>query len=105
MYPGKRGQPRREFVALDEPPILTPDTPGKTFTLWSPDLGSLTRGSPISYHGVSIGEVEDYALQPDGNHVKITAFIRRLTRTWCTLSPVSGTLAVLTSRSVRRACV
>jgi paraquat-inducible protein B len=76
MYPGKRGQERRQFVAVDEPPVLPPDTPGRTFTLWTPDLGSLTRGSPISYHGVSIGEVADYTLQPDGNHVKVTAFIR-----------------------------
>jgi paraquat-inducible protein B len=76
MYPGKRGQERRQFVAFDEPPILPPDTPGRTFTLWAPDLGSLTRGSPISYHGVSIGEVVDYTLQPGGNRVKVTAFIR-----------------------------
>jgi paraquat-inducible protein B len=76
MYPGKHGQPRRHFVALDEPPILLPDAPGRSYTLRAPDLGSLTRGSPISYHGVSIGEVEDYTLERDGNHVKVTAFIR-----------------------------
>ena len=76
MYPGEHGAARRHFVALDEPPILPPDTPGRSYTLRAPDLGSLTRGSPISYHGVSIGEVEDYTLEPDGNHVKVTAFIR-----------------------------
>ncbi|MDB6090327.1 MAG: hypothetical protein JWN85_3111 [Gammaproteobacteria bacterium] len=76
MYPGRHGAQRRHFVALDEPPILLPDTPGRTFTLRAPDLGSLTRGSPISYHGVSVGQVEDYMLEPDGKHVKVTAFIR-----------------------------
>lgn len=76
MYPGKDGQPQRHFVALDEPPILSPDTPGRSFTLESPDLGSLTQGSPISYKGVSVGEVEGYTLAQDGTHVAVAAFIR-----------------------------
>jgi paraquat-inducible protein B len=76
MYPGKDGEPKRDFVALEEPPILSPDTPGRSFTLESPDLGSLTRGSPISYNGVSVGEVEGFTLAPDGTHVTVTAFIR-----------------------------
>ncbi len=76
MYPGKGGEPQRHFVALDEPPILPPDTRGRQFTLESPDLGSLTRGSPISYKGVSVGEVEGYTLAQDGTHVTVTAFIR-----------------------------
>ncbi|MGH8137032.1 MAG: intermembrane transport protein PqiB [Steroidobacteraceae bacterium] len=75
MYPGKPGAPQHHFVGLDGPPILPPDTPGRSFTLLSNDLGSLTRGSPISYRGVSVGEVEDYKLQPDGRGVQVTAFI------------------------------
>lgn len=76
MYPGKDGDSKRNFVALDEPPIILPDTPGRSFTLEAPDLGSLSRGSPISYNGVSVGEVEGYTLAPDGTHVTVTAFIR-----------------------------
>jgi paraquat-inducible protein B len=76
MSPGKDGDSKRDFVALDEPPILPPDTPGRSFTLEAPDLGSLTRGSPISYSGVPVGEVEGYTLAPDGTHVTVTAFIR-----------------------------
>jgi paraquat-inducible protein B len=76
MYPGKDGDSKRHFVALDEPPIILPDTPGRSFTLEAPDLGSLSRGSPISYNGVSVGEVEGYTLAPDGTHVTVTAFIR-----------------------------
>lgn len=76
MYPGKDGDPKRHFVALDEPPIILPDTPGRSFTLEAPDLGSLSRGSPISYNGVAVGEVEGYTLAPDGTHVTVTAFIR-----------------------------
>jgi paraquat-inducible protein B len=76
MYPGKAGAYQDEFVGLDNPPVLPPDTHGRAFTLLSGDLGSLTRGSPISYRGVSIGEVEDYELGKGGQGVKITAFIR-----------------------------
>jgi paraquat-inducible protein B len=76
MYPGKPGELKRDFVGLDEPPILPPDTPGRSFTLSAGDLGSLTRGSPISYQGVNVGEVEDYRLRPGGKGVTVTAFVR-----------------------------
>jgi paraquat-inducible protein B len=76
MYPGRDGKSQRKFVALDEPPILPPDAQGRFFTLESTDLGSLTRGSPISYHGVSVGEVEGYLLADNGSHVTVTAFVR-----------------------------
>lgn len=76
MYPGAGGTPRRKFVGLDEPPELPPDTPGRAFRLEAGDLGSLTRGSPVSYRGVTVGEVETYSLSPDSQGVHVTAFIR-----------------------------
>jgi paraquat-inducible protein B len=76
MYPGKDGAPKRQFIGLEEPPVLAPDTRGTSFTLRSGDLGSLTRGSPISYRGVNVGEVEDYTLLPGTQGVRVTAFIR-----------------------------
>jgi len=76
MYPGKPGAPRRDFVGLDEPPLHSADTPGRSFILMSADLGSLTRGSPISYQGVPVGEVENYELLPAGRGIKVTAFVR-----------------------------
>jgi paraquat-inducible protein B len=76
MYPGKDGAPKRDFVGMEEPPALPLDTPGRSFTLLTNDLGSLTRGSPISYQGINIGEVEDYKLRPGNQGVSVTAFIR-----------------------------
>jgi len=76
MLPGRDGESKRHFVALDEAPILPPDSRGTSFTLETPDLGSLTRGSPISYQGVLVGEVEGYTLADDGSHVTVTAFVR-----------------------------
>jgi paraquat-inducible protein B len=76
MEPAKGSESRDSFTGLEEAPLLQPDTAGSAFTMTTADLGSLTRGSPISYHGVLVGEVEGYALAPDGEHVTVTAFIR-----------------------------
>lgn len=75
MLPGT-GEPQRNFVGLDEPPALRPDTPGRSFTLRTPDLGSLDTGSPISYRGIQVGEVESYALDAKRNQIEIYGFIR-----------------------------
>ena len=76
MYPGKPGKPRRSFIGLDTPPVVPPGTAGRSFTLQAPELSSLGRGSPITYRGVEVGVVTDYALAPDGHQVQVTAFIR-----------------------------
>jgi paraquat-inducible protein B len=77
MYPGRGGgKPQRSFVALDDPPALTPDTPGRFFTLHTDDLGSLTGGSTVSYRGVPVGEVEGFQLDPSGKQISIFAFVR-----------------------------
>ncbi|MBS0420413.1 MAG: MCE family protein [Proteobacteria bacterium] len=77
MYPGKPSdESKRDFVGLDEPPALAPDTKGRSFTLLANDLGSLTRGSPISFNGITVGEVEDYQLRSNNKGVQVTAFIR-----------------------------
>lgn len=77
MYPGKPSdESKRDFVGLDEPPALAPDSKGRSFTLLANDLGSLTRGSPISYNGINVGEVEDYVLRPNNKGVQVTAFVR-----------------------------
>jgi len=77
MYPGKSSkESKRDFVGLDEPPALSPETKGRSFTLLANDLGSLTRGSPISFNGINVGEVEDYQLRPNNKGVQVTAFVR-----------------------------
>jgi paraquat-inducible protein B len=75
MYPGT-GEPARSFAGLEDPPALTPDTPGRSFTLHTDDLGSLTGGSPISYRGVPVGEVEGFQLDASGKQINIYAFVR-----------------------------
>ena len=76
MYPGKDGKPRQRFVGLDNPPIVPPGSPGRYFTLRTPDLSSLTDGSPVTYRGIDVGVVAAYALAGDGHDVSVTLFIR-----------------------------
>jgi len=75
MYPGD-GEPQRDFVGLEDPPLLQPDTAGRAFTLTEDELGAIGPGTPINYRGVAVGQVEGYALDAKGQHVNIYAFVR-----------------------------
>jgi paraquat-inducible protein B len=75
MYPGD-GEPQREFVGLEDPPLLQPDSPGRAFTLTEDELGAVGPGTPVNYRGVQVGQVEGYALDVNGRHVNIYAFVR-----------------------------
>lgn len=75
MYPG-HGAPQRRFVGLEQPPVLTPDTPGRPFTLQASNLGWVSVGSPISFRGVQVGQVLGYSLAESGTPIRIFAFIR-----------------------------
>ncbi len=75
MYPGD-GDPQRDFVGLEDPPLLQPDTPGRAFTLTEDELGAIGPGTPVNYRGVQVGQVEGYALDANGRHVNIYAFVR-----------------------------
>jgi len=75
MYPGD-GEPQREFVGLEDPPLLQPDAPGRAFTLTEDELGAVGPGTPVNYRGVQVGQVEGYALDGNGRHVNIYAFVR-----------------------------
>jgi paraquat-inducible protein B len=75
MYPGE-GEPQREFVGLEDPPLLQPDTPGRAYTLTEDELGAVGPGTPVNYRGVQVGQVEGYALDGNGRHVNIYAFVR-----------------------------
>jgi paraquat-inducible protein B len=75
MYPGQGGQSQRVFLGLEDPPLLEADTNGRSFTLISDDLGSLTRGATVSYRGIEVGEVSGFVLGPDSKSVRVTIFV------------------------------
>lgn len=72
---GHSHQPQKEFVALDTPPVVTADVPGRSFMLHADELGSLDVGSPIYYRRVSVGQVSSYKLDDDGQGVTLRVFV------------------------------
>ena len=75
MSPGG-GSPKREFVGLEQPPVLQPDTPGRSFTLHAAQLSALNQGSAVFYRGLSVGEILGYTLDQKTQQIDIYAFVR-----------------------------
>lgn len=66
---------RDQFVALEVPPILTRDVPGRKYILRAPNLGSHDIGTPVYFRRLNVGEVVAYDLDDDGKGVSIEIFI------------------------------
>jgi len=73
--PGDGGTPAIKFTGLEEPDIYQRGNPGARYILSSAKLGSLSRGSPIKFRGIEVGEVTRYELVDDHSHVEIEIFI------------------------------
>ena len=74
--PGEGGKPATEFVGLEEPGNYQLGNPGTSYQLHATTLGSLSRGSPIKYRDVVVGQVTRYRLTEDAVNVDIEVFIR-----------------------------
>jgi len=77
MDPRKEGNPTREFIGLEDPPVLVDREQGKRFILEADDKGSLQIGSPIYYKKIKAGTVTAYRLTPDGRRVLIEIFVQK----------------------------
>ncbi len=73
--PGPGGAAKRDFAALETPPVVKANTPGREFVLKAKRLGSLLNGSPIYFRGIMVGEVLGYDLSEDRSEVSIRIFI------------------------------
>ena len=74
--PGRAKEKRRDFVALDVPPIVTREEPGRAFVLRAADLGSHDVGVPVFFRRLPVGEVVERELDKDGKGVSIRIFVR-----------------------------
>lgn len=72
---GQSSEERKHFTALEVPPILTQDMPGRRFILSAPDLGSHGIGTPIYFRRLMVGEVVGYQLDENGKEVSIEIFV------------------------------
>jgi paraquat-inducible protein B len=76
MEIGSSGKRKRTFDALDAPPVVAANVPGRSFVLKTRDLGSLDRGTPIYFRRFQVGEITAYELDPDGQSLTLTAFVK-----------------------------
>ncbi len=70
------GNPRRDFVGLEIPPVITSDVPGTQYRLKSDRLGSLGPGDPITFRGIRVGQILGYELDEDVSGVTFLAFVQ-----------------------------
>ncbi len=76
MEIGTSKKDRRAFTALETPPVVTGDTPGRFFRLTTPNLGSLDTGTPIYFRRLQVGEVAAYKLDEDGKALDVKIFVK-----------------------------
>jgi paraquat-inducible protein B len=68
--------PAREFVGLEDPPLLTTDAAGTQFRLRSERLGSISVGSPIFFRDLDVGQVLGWDIADMAESVTLHVFIR-----------------------------
>jgi paraquat-inducible protein B len=73
---GPGGDPQRDFVGLEDPPVLQANTPGTNFVLRAPRIGSITLGSPVFFRDLQVGEVLGWEIGDMAESVTIHAFVR-----------------------------
>ena len=72
---GQADDKKDSFVALEVPPILTGNTPGREFILKAPSLGSHDIGTQVYYRRLNVGEVVAYDLDKNGKDISIRVFV------------------------------
>jgi paraquat-inducible protein B len=75
MEIGSSKESKSDFVALETPPVVTEETPGRFFILKTKDLGSLDTGTPIYFRRLQVGQVASYALDSDGKDLTVKVFV------------------------------
>jgi paraquat-inducible protein B len=77
VLPGNpEGNYTTEFTGLEDPPVLQQDTPGTTYAVRAPTLGSLNIGSPVFFHDVVVGEVLGWDFDKDYRAVTFHVFVQ-----------------------------
>ncbi|MFD1217366.1 PqiB family protein [Microbulbifer celer] len=74
VEPGS-GEHKKHFIAVPEPPTHVRGD-GLRVTLESPRLASVSRGSPVYYRQLEVGQVVNYRLAEDASKVEIDLFIQ-----------------------------
>jgi paraquat-inducible protein B len=68
------GPTQHHIRGLDQAPVLKHEPAGTQFVLHATKLGSISRGAPIYYHGLKVGEIQGFTFEPPEGF-KIFAFV------------------------------
>ncbi|MGZ4980563.1 MAG: PqiB family protein [Methylobacter sp.] len=71
------GPKESHFIGLTSPPLLKHNAEGKYFILETNNLGSMRPGTPINFHGITVGEVLSHTLSDEANAIRLTVFINK----------------------------
>ena len=71
------GKPTTTFKGLDRPPIEIDESAGHRYYLTTETLGSISKGGPVYYKGVTVGKVVDTYLSKDQRAVTIEIFVNK----------------------------
>jgi paraquat-inducible protein B len=71
---GTSNRPRRDFVGLEEAPIISGGTPGRAFVAHGPR--AIGAGTPIFFRHLQVGQVTTSDLDADGRQVSVGMFVR-----------------------------
>jgi paraquat-inducible protein B len=74
VEPGS-GEAARAFTGLEEPPQISSTVPGRRYILRAETLGSVSRGAPIRYRGLEVGQVLGYDLVDDARAIDVNIFV------------------------------
>jgi paraquat-inducible protein B len=69
------GKQTTSFTGLEEPPPINSDVAGRRYRLRATRLGSVSRGSPVYYHDIQVGQVLNYELADDQKSLDIDVFV------------------------------
>ena len=71
------GAKQDHFTGLSTPPLLKNNAEGRHFILETNNLGSMKPGTPINFHGITVGEVLSHKLSDEANAIRLSVFINK----------------------------
>jgi len=70
-----QGQPKTDFNLLKSPPAKHASAAGLQLTLFSEHANVATPGSPVSYRGITVGQVDNVSLDKSADNIRVNITI------------------------------
>ncbi|MXU66087.1 MlaD family protein [Oceanomicrobium pacificus] len=74
-WDSEKGTAVRSFKGLEERPLVLRGTQGTRINLYATNAGSLSPGAPITYKGLTVGQIDSVDLTRFGDGVDVSGFI------------------------------